>query len=145
VTSDGFNGRPVFTLDGTRLIFMRMPPGGEGDGLHLLDLATGELRRFLPDGLRGTSLQLLGDGETILFMPGYYNDQRVFSMQLDGSDLRQIAELPRLAEWLVASPDGRTLTDLDGGIGWRDIYALDVETGAIRQLTADDREHDDTG
>jgi dipeptidyl aminopeptidase/acylaminoacyl peptidase len=130
----------VWTPDGKSIVFRMMVPNEGGWR------AEGQVSQFKPRGATWTAaprvvekLNYRRDGT------GFTSDgtQQIFIVPADGGTPRQITS----GEWSAGTPeltpDGRTILFSagprveDAEYQWResDIYAVDIETGAIRQLT----------
>ena len=161
---------PVWSPDGSRFLYEDMGPpefgeggcdqGGDvqGDpGLFVVDAETLVNRLVTHDGLfvydfLGSGFKAWSpDGSKFGFMGGVLvgddvSDEGLYVVEGDGSGTRLLVPIPGDAFWTAWSwaPDGSaiafSLADPTGGD--LEIFVVDVETAAIRQLTDNDRNDD---
>jgi Tol biopolymer transport system component len=154
--NDAYDGTPVFTPDGQFIVY-----ASEQDGnLEIYRMrADGSDRRNLTrhPGADGHP-KLGGDGSRIYFNSNRASDpesftrgnmdrdhnHEIYSMTLDGEDVRRITELPDWDTYPAPSPDGRQLlwrrvtpTDGKSESGRNsEVFWMDLESGAMRNLTS---------
>jgi WD40-like Beta Propeller Repeat len=136
LTNDGGRASmPLFTPDGTLIVYHLQPDGdpnsGIYEGLYVVDLQGGAPRRLTPNTLfGGASVTFPPGGETILFKAYVDSAPRLYSVRLDGSEFREVATVPEMQAGFDLSPDGRLITFA----GWGDLYVMDLGTGALQRL-----------
>lgn len=130
---------PQFSPDGTQLAFHRW------NDVHVMDLATREIRRVTHDPDNGMYPSWAPDGTRLAFMSWRGGPTAVYTMAADGSNQRLVVRMsvgsaidPR---W---SPDGKSLlfvhvpeqaaNEAQAATQSRHIYIADAETGAIRRV-----------
>ena len=86
-----------------------------------------------PDGMRLVFISpCLGRGE---FFESLYNESSLYIIHADGTGLKQLTPAPGSDFEPAWSPDGKTIAFTSVRGGFRQIYALDVETQAVTLLT----------
>lgn len=148
--SPGRDAHPYWFPDGRRLLFQS--PRFEGDTRIFAMNADGsdERQLALTTGFCGVPT-VSADATLIAFMcsaskaaPGSPDAPwRIFLMNVDGGDMRQITHGPgddQVANW---SSTGRRIVFWSDRSGTDQVYELDVATGAIAQLT--EGQHDNKG
>lgn len=125
---------PDWSPDGAQVVFMVLNPP-RTPVLQVLDMATGEVRSLGRGGLPRWS----PDGTRIAFFgPG----MQVWVMRADGSERRQVSDVPGLATYPSWSPDGKWIVfnhvpsvgDFDG----TEIFVVRANGQDQRQLTQND-------
>lgn len=104
---------------------------GNGD-LFAVDIATGETRNLtlnLPP-VEDQAWQLLPDDETLVARLSH--DPEVHILNIATGEARNLTTgIPNIESMLGLSPDGRTLPVIAAG----DLYAVDVSTGQVQNIT----------
>lgn len=149
------DGTPVFTPDGTSIVYASEQDGNldvhimkvDGSGSRNLTRHPGTdgHPRVSPDGTR-IFFNSNRSSDPATFSRGYMDrdhNHEIYSMALDGTDVRRITDLPDWDTYPAVSPDGRQLL-------WRriaptggksesgrnsEVFWMDLETGAQRNLT----------
>jgi Tol biopolymer transport system component len=120
-TNPAYNYGPVFSPDGTQILFSSMSDGKQGD-LYLMK-PDGSKKQALTSGSdHDYSAIFSHNGNTIFFVrarrfgrgstiaPKSWHDMDIFSVQRDGTDLKRITFLnSHRIGYLSISPDDRTL------------------------------------
>jgi Tol biopolymer transport system component len=136
-TTDMQEAVPVFSRDGSKLSFSR-----EREGvwyLSVLDLATGEVEEIveLTSPYASSSSWSL-DGERLAFdMLNERGDHDLFTVRLDGSDLRVLVEGPGSQRFATLSPDGSRLAYANIVEGAGDVMVADADGTNPRRVTTD--------
>ena len=117
--------------DGQRILFQGKREV-EGDGLFVMMCGTGQLTRVTAAGTaRPSGPTWSPDGRQIAF------DQEgaIFITRADGSNVRKIEGLPTRSSGPAWSPDGQQIAFTSmGDLTW-EIFAVDLSSGHVRQLT----------
>ena len=78
------------------------------------------------------------DGQTLAYamQVNLLSQYQIFLMDVDGTNSRQLTNgMQGIGGSVAWSPDGKSLLIYAGPVGGRDIFRLDVATGALTQLT----------
>lgn len=128
---------PDFSPDGRQIVFANHPPNGitsiwmvnrDGSDPHLFYTGSGPI----------VAVAWSPDGKTLAYamQVDIPNQYEVFVINLDGSSQRRLTNgLSGIGGSLSWSPDGGSLLISAGPVGGREIYRLDVESGAPLALT----------
>ena len=126
---------PAFSPDGAKVAF-----SGNRDGrfdIFELDLATGEVVNLTDDEAYDGSPTYSPDGAAVVYSAVWGQDHAQL-VRLDRADRSQRLPLTR-GEWVdkdaTFSPDGEWLVFTSDRTGIDDIFALELATGRISQLT----------
>ncbi len=126
---------PVFSRDGTRLSFSRQR--GEHWYLSIFDLETRMVTELIELTIPyATSSSWSADGERLAFdMLNDEGDHDIFTVRLDGSDLRTLIGGPGSQRFPTFSPDGARIAyaQLVEGVG--DILMVDADGSNPRAVT----------
>jgi Tol biopolymer transport system component len=132
----------AWTPDGRRLVYAELQVHRTfavyGD-LSVADLATGKVRR-LTHGARASDPDVSPDGRTIVFVRKRGDRSELFTVGLDGGEMRAITASVAGVEWSGPrwSPRGDAIVAaryLPGG--WLDVVRVDPATGLVEPLTHD--------
>jgi hypothetical protein len=152
ITRDGSGGEinvsPALSPDGRRLVFLSEKDLFSID-MYVADVATGKVTRKLIETAGDPhfdSLQFLSsagdwapDNRRVVFAAVSKGQPVLSIVDVDGGRREREQSFPDLGEIFnpAWSPDGRTIafSALKGGV--LDLYAFDLESGAVRQLTDD--------
>ncbi len=104
--------------------------------VNILDIATGKVRELPAEGLNARSVSWSPDQKRLVFASGEGEHQEVVVVNADGTAQRRVpitggTKLTGNATW---TPDGKILTY--NANDNREIWALDVATGATRLVTS---------
>jgi Tol biopolymer transport system component len=131
-----------WTPDGRHLVYAELQVHRTfslfGD-LSVADVATGKVRR-LTRGVRALDPDVSPDGRTVVFARKRGDRSELFTIGLDGGELRAITASAEGVEWSGPrwSPRGDAIVAaryLPGG--WLDVVRVDPATGAVEPLTHD--------
>ncbi|HKD93990.1 MAG TPA: S9 family peptidase [Gaiellaceae bacterium] len=102
--------------DGTRVVFAqtRIAPGEKEDDdevehtdLHILDVASGEIRRLTHNDSTNTAPAISPDGKTVAFMSSRTEKPQLWLLPLDGGEARKLTDLAQgVGGGPVWSPNG---------------------------------------
>jgi Tol biopolymer transport system component len=132
----------AWTPDGGALVYAELQVHRTfslfGD-LSLVDVAAGGVRR-LTRGVRARDPDVSPDGRTVVFARRRGDRSELFTIGLDGRDLKAVTVSAEGVQWSGPrwSPRGDTVVAarlLPGG--WLDLVRVDPATGAVEQLTHD--------
>jgi len=117
--------------DGQRIVFQGKREV-EGDGLFVMMCVTGQLARVTAAGTaRPSGPTWSPDGQQIAFV----QEGAIFVTRADGSNVRKIEGLPTPSSGPAWSPDGQQIAFTSmGDLTW-EIFAVDLGSGHVRQLT----------
>jgi hypothetical protein len=132
---------PTWSPDGRQIAFSALR-GGATD-LYVFDLGSGQLRRLTRDAFADLQPAWSPDGRTIAFSSDRFTssldsltfgDYRLAALDLASADVR---ELPSLAHAKNIDPQwiGRDLVFISNADRVSNIFRLDMQSGAVRQLT----------
>jgi Tol biopolymer transport system component len=158
LTHDGDNGEAYFSWDGKKLIFQsnRADHGREYgcDKIWTMNIDGSDLRMVSPSHGAHTCSFFCPDEKRIVFAstshlagdcppkgqltagyvwPLYPYD--IFSMNLDGTDLRRLTDNPKYDAEPVVSPDGKQIVFGSQREGDFDIYLMNIDGSGVRRLT----------
>ena len=139
VTCYGGCGRPTFSPDGQTLYYSRTDihrTTYRFKDLVRVDVDTGHVER-LTDGRRLRDPDLAPDGHTLAFVTTRWSRTELRTLDLDTMEERVLIDSsgmrqPSMPRW---SPDGSAIVLSMQADGVRDLWWLDVATGALRRLT----------
>jgi Tol biopolymer transport system component len=132
----------AWTPDGQKLVYAELQVHRTfsvfGD-LSVADVATGKVRR-LTRGARAFDPDVSPDGRTILFVRKSGDRSELFTMGVDGGEMKAVTASVEGVEWSGPhwSPSGDAIVAarfLPGG--WLDIARVDPATGRVEPLTHD--------
>jgi Tol biopolymer transport system component len=138
---------PSWSPDGKRLAVVT---GDEPEYYGaILELRNGKPERFTPKGFNVGSVKWSPDGAAIAFDAVIGDNFDLYVADTDGSNLQRLTQSPAIdarPEW---SPDGtklllnstRDFGSVHGDERWDhlELYLLDLETGAVKRLTENDK------
>ena len=132
----GHNSTPAWSPDGERIAF-RTTLDGIG-AIHLMN-ADGKKQRAVTQ-ISATAPTWSADGKEIYFSSDMLNDVRVptlFAIDINGGNIRRLANALHACEEPVESPDGQWIAYVSTQGNNRDIHLIRVADGGIQQLTQD--------
>ena len=154
LTHDGDNGEAYFSWDGKKLIFQSNRGGYGCDKIWTMNIDGSDLRMvspshgahtcsfFCPDEKRivfASTSHLAGDCPPKGQLPAGYvwplYPYDIFSMNLDGTDLRRLTDNPKYDAEPVVSPDGKQVVFGSQREGDFDIYLMNIDGSGVRRLT----------
>ena len=139
----GYDTNPVFSSDGKYIAFQSMERDGyeaDQDRLFLHELSTGK-NSFLSKQLDGDVSHVCWaeDGKTLYFLSALQAVTQIFSIQLDGSGLRQVTHESSDFESLCVA--GNELVGLKHSISRpNEIFKVQPKTGEIHSITDENKE-----
>ena len=132
----GHNSTPAWSPDGQSIAF-RTTLDGIG-AIHLMN-ASGKKQRALTQ-VSATHPTWAADGKEIYFSSDMLRDVKVptlFAMDVNGGNVRKLANAVQACEEPVASPDGQWIAYVSTQGKNKDIHLIRAADGKIQQLTQD--------
>ena len=132
----GHNSTPAWSPDGEWIAF-RSTLDGIG-GLHLMN-AAGKKQRALTQ-VSATNPAWAADGKEVYFSSDMLDNVEMptlFAIDVNGGDVRKLAEPAHACEEPIESPDGQWIAYVSTQGGNKNIHLLRVADGEIQQLTQD--------
>lgn len=128
-------GDPLFSPDGETILVVSDRSGTSK--IWLMDREGAGARRLLPDADEAERDAAWGpDGDRVAFVRSRDDGGTdVWTVGVDGSDLRRVTTDPGSERSPVWSPDGGSIAFMSGRAGHQDIWLADVASGEVRQLT----------
>lgn len=154
LTHDGDNGEAYFSWDGKKLIFQSNRGGYGCDKIWTMNIDGSDLHMVSPNHGAHTCSFFCPDQKRIVFAstshlagdcppkgdlpPGYVwplYPYDIYSMNLDGTDLRRLTDNPKYDAEPVVSPDGKQIVFGSQREGDFDIYLMNIDGSNVRRLT----------
>ena len=132
----GHNSTPAWSPDGEWIAF-RSTLDGIG-GIHLIN-ANGKKQRALTQ-VSATNPTWAANGKEIYFssdMLGNVEVPTLFAIDVNGGNIRKLANVAQACEEPAESPDGQWIAYVSTQGNNKDIHLIRVADGEIRQLTQD--------
>ncbi len=132
----GHNSTPAWSPDGGRIAF-RTTLDGIG-AIHLMN-ADGKKQRAVTQ-VSATNPTWSADGKEIYFSTDMLADVRVaalFAIEVNGGNVRKLANVPQACEEPTESPDGQRIAYVSTRGNNKDIHLIRAADGEIQQLTQD--------
>ncbi|MGB5210512.1 MAG: Tol-Pal system beta propeller repeat protein TolB [Gammaproteobacteria bacterium] len=131
----GINGAPAFSPDGRWLALTLSGQDGNLD-IHVLNPATGALRRLTTNSAIDTEAAWSADGKEIYFTSDRSGGPQVYAVPADGSsNPRRVTFEGRYNARPRVTPDGNSLVVVHNDQGNYRIALVDLQTKATRILT----------
>ncbi|HXF85028.1 MAG TPA: hypothetical protein VNK49_06525 [Anaerolineales bacterium] len=123
---------PEISPDGKRIVFTRASPDGTYQ-IMLMD-RNGENMANLPQ-IFGWDPTWSPDGKQILFASDRRGTVQLYTVNVNGSNLRILTNLPEIRGRSDWSPDGQYIVTYAGPAWKRELYILNADGTGVRQLT----------
>lgn len=140
VTDEKLEGKfgafaPEISPDGKSIVYARIA-SDKDKSIWILDRASGQTHWvFGSIDSGGWDPSWSPDGTRILFMSDRSGSDQLHTIAVDGSDIRQITDMPDLRGRNDWSPDGYTIGTYVGGPWTREIVLMNPDGSNIRYLT----------
>jgi Tol biopolymer transport system component len=135
---------PSFSPDGTQLVYRVL---GQEQGLRIMSLENGRVTRVTSEWDNFPAWSPRGD--RIAFTSLRNGDFEIYTVKLDGTDVRQLTADHGTAGHPVWSPDGRSILFTSSRMGWKDevmlaaqgaqtygeLFVIRADGSGVRQLT----------
>jgi dipeptidyl aminopeptidase/acylaminoacyl peptidase len=135
---DGYDWDPVFSPDGSRMVWRSMEePGFEADKerIILYDMASGNSEDLTAGFDQGcTNYQWSPDGNTLYFISGIHATYQVYSLDLNSREFKQISQGDHDYQSISLSGDRIIGTKMSLSMP-TEIFAIDLATGTETQLS----------
>ena len=123
---------PEISPDGTMIVFMRSPPASDAYQIWLMDRDGGSPHRLFPGS--GWDPTWSPDGQQILFASDMDGGVQLYRMDLDGSNVQRISNLPAIRGRSDWSQQG-LITTYSGEAWKREIYLMNADGSDVRQVS----------
>jgi len=123
-------GSPAWTPDGKIIYPFKVPGGGD---LYLLDPSNGDRKQLTADERTNVDPMVTADGRYVVFRSDRSGAPRVWRMNLDGSDPRELTHDHEVGS-VIVSPDGQWIAFT---LCWNKctVWTLPIDGGTPVQLT----------
>jgi Tol biopolymer transport system component len=155
LTSGGENAEAYWSRDGRHLVFQRNGEGVPCDQQFVLDVATGERRRVSNGEGRTTCGYFHDGGRRVVYASTHLASREcpprpdfsrgyvwalhagfdLFSVKVDGSDLKRLTEAPGYDAEATLSPDEKTVVFTSVRDGDLEIYTMSPDGSEVKRLT----------
>lgn len=129
---------PIVAPNGKKGVMLMNRIAPSVSHLYIADIDGGNERLLLSDSRYEYNANLSPDGAWVSFTSERSADGKsdIFRARADGTGIEALVESTSMNDAGVLSPDGRTLAFVSTRAGYRaNIWALDIASGALRQLT----------
>ncbi len=136
-SSDGFDGDPAFSPDGSKIVFVSKRTGDFE--VFMMDADGGDQQRITNNSAHDSFPRFTPDGTAILFSSNIDSETTdLYAMRLDGTGLI------RLTDWHSneltrggASPDGTKIAFNSDRDGNDEVYVFNFETALVTEVISD--------
>ncbi|HEX2997710.1 MAG TPA: DUF5050 domain-containing protein [Anaerolineales bacterium] len=115
-----------------KLVFTNQTGGGQQIWVARLD---GKNAHAITEGPEDIDPTFSSDGSMIAFASARTGQRQLYVMDRDGSEVRQLTNLPDMGGRSSWGPGGRQLTFYAGPIGDRNIYVINADGTGLARLT----------
>jgi len=129
----GVETAPEFSPDGTLLTYAKWNAATENFQIVIADRHGDDARNI--SRANGWDPTWSPDGKRILFAADKNGANQLYTVKLDGSDLKVITNLPALRGRSDWSPDGNYIVTYSGPAWNRELYIMNSDGSGLRQLT----------
>ncbi len=135
---------PQWSPDGTRIAFERWPVHDRDPGtadIYQVSVGGGEAAPLVTSPGYDTGVAWSPDGSRLAFTSDQGGDEEIYVVNADGSDERQLTDLPEASATRPAwSPDGEWLSFVAHDGGQWDVWVVNADGSGLLRLTPTDRD-----
>ena len=124
---------PEYSPDGQWITFTRWNPNSQKYQIMVME-SNGNKPNNIPQ-IEGWDPTWSPDGKFILFASAKSDPMQLFTVRVDGKNVRRISDLPAIRGRSDWSPDGQNIVTYSGEAWNREVYIMTADGSNVRQLT----------